>query len=156
MSCSGKKEPSGKKERRGKDIRVYSVTILYSLWFKALEGLTSRLERRILLCVSVCDGVWLGAWSHCGTAVVFFQFLSDHTMWVRSGIQQRLGMRPCMWEVLSLTAGAFAVSLFVFCGYGFRLWLSIHDVLSVPDFVPGQTEELIHIFVLQKKDCKTL
>lgn len=40
------------------------------------------------------------------------------------------------------------VCLFVVMGSGFG-W-SIHDVLSVPDFVPGQTKELIHIFVQQK------
>lgn len=67
------------------------------------------------------DGVWLGAWSHCGTTVVFFQFLSDHMMRAWSGIQQRLGMRPCWWEVLSFTAGPLLYHClsFVVTGSGF-------------------------------------
>lgn len=43
---------------------------------------------------------------------------------------------------------------FVVTGSGFGCLYMM--CFPVPDFVPGQTEELIHIFVQQNKDCKTL
>lgn len=37
------------------------------------------------------------------------------------------------------------------CGFGFGFWLSVRALLG-SDFVPGKTEELIHILVPQQKD----
>lgn len=41
-------------------------------------------------------------------------------------------------------------------GFGVLVVHTRSFVLSVLDFVPGKTEELIHIFVPQHRDCKTL
>lgn len=64
-----------------------------------------------------------------------------------------VAMHVCSSSIQSQGLCCITVCL---CGHGFGFWLSIRDVLSVPDFVPGKTEELIHIFVRQQKYCKTL